>query len=122
MYRHARTEDLTAVVLAIRSNPEPLLAGLRGSRRYPRSMAPDPTASARSSISLGIALWNQASTWAEFETAARRVDELGYDHLFTWDHLYGIVGDPHQPTWEGYPALAALPDVRTRLRRGRVAR
>src|SRR5205814_10109847 len=58
------------------------------------------------------------STWAEFETAARRVDELGYDHLFTWDHLYGIVGDAYQPTWEGYSVLAALANVTTRVRLG----
>ncbi|MBI3752375.1 MAG: LLM class flavin-dependent oxidoreductase, partial [Chloroflexi bacterium] len=69
-------------------------------------------------ISLGVALWNQAATWAEFETAARRIDELGYDHLFTWDHLYGIVGDPYQPTFEGYSALAALAQVTKRVRLG----
>lgn len=69
-------------------------------------------------ISLGVALWNQAATWAEFETAARRIDELGYDHVFTWDHLDGIVGDPHQPTFEGYAALAALAAVTTRVRLG----
>src|SRR2546430_885913 len=42
MYRHARTEDLTAVVLAIRSNPDPPLARLRGSPRYPRRPDPRP--------------------------------------------------------------------------------
>jgi alkanesulfonate monooxygenase SsuD/methylene tetrahydromethanopterin reductase-like flavin-dependent oxidoreductase (luciferase family) len=69
-------------------------------------------------ISLGIALWNQAATWAEFEAAARRIDALGYDHVFTWDHLYGIVGDPYQATFEGYSALAALAQVTQRVRLG----
>lgn len=69
-------------------------------------------------ISLGVALWNQAATWAEFEMAARRIDRLGYDHVFTWDHLYGIVGDPYQPTFEGYAALAALAAVTRRVRLG----
>jgi alkanesulfonate monooxygenase SsuD/methylene tetrahydromethanopterin reductase-like flavin-dependent oxidoreductase (luciferase family) len=69
-------------------------------------------------ISLGIALWNQAATWPELEAAARRVDALGYDHLFTWDHLYAIQGDPEQPTFEGYSALAALAMVTRRVRLG----
>ena len=34
--------------------------------------------------------------------------ELGYDHLWTWDHLLAIFGDPDQPIFEGYTALAAL--------------
>jgi alkanesulfonate monooxygenase SsuD/methylene tetrahydromethanopterin reductase-like flavin-dependent oxidoreductase (luciferase family) len=69
-------------------------------------------------ISLGIALWNQAATWAQFEAAAKHADALGYDHVWTWDHLYGIVGDPYQPTFEGYSALAALAQVTQRVRLG----
>ena len=70
-----------------------------------------------SQISLGITLWNQAASWAEFEAAARRVDELGYDHLWTWDHLYAIFGDPYQPIFEGWSLLAgwARETERTRL-------
>ena len=70
------------------------------------------------SVSLGITLWNQAATWAEFEAAARRVDELGYEHLWTWDHLYAIVGDPYQPVFEGYAALGALAKATSRTRLG----
>jgi alkanesulfonate monooxygenase SsuD/methylene tetrahydromethanopterin reductase-like flavin-dependent oxidoreductase (luciferase family) len=69
-------------------------------------------------ISLGIALWNQAATWAELEAAARRIDGLGYHHLLTWDHLYAIEGDPEQPTFEGYSALAALAKVTSQVRLG----
>jgi alkanesulfonate monooxygenase SsuD/methylene tetrahydromethanopterin reductase-like flavin-dependent oxidoreductase (luciferase family) len=69
-------------------------------------------------VSLGICLWNQAATWAEFEAAARRVDELGYDHLWTWDHLYAIVGDPYKPVFEGYATLGALSKVTSRVRLG----
>lgn len=69
-------------------------------------------------ISLGIVLWNEQSTWAEFERGAIRAEELGYDHVWTWDHVYGIVGEPEQPTWEGYSALAALAKVTKRVRLG----
>ena len=67
---------------------------------------------------LGILLWSQATEWEPFEASARRVDELGYDHLWTWDHLYAIFGDPYQPIFEGYAALAAWAKVTGRARLG----
>ena len=75
-------------------------------------------ASAAGQISLGICLWNQAATWAEFEGAAIRAEELGYDHVWTWDHLYAITGDPYQPVYEGYATLAAWAKVTSRARLG----
>ena len=67
---------------------------------------------------LGVLLWSQATTWSDFEAAARRVDELGYDQLWTWDHLYAIFGDPYQPIFEGYTTLAAWATVTSRVRLG----
>ena len=40
--------------------------------------------------------------------AARRLDRLGYDHLWTWDHLYAIFGDPYQPIFEGWTLAGRL--------------
>jgi alkanesulfonate monooxygenase SsuD/methylene tetrahydromethanopterin reductase-like flavin-dependent oxidoreductase (luciferase family) len=68
--------------------------------------------------SLGVLLWNQATTWADYEAAGRRIEELGYDHLWAWDHLYAIFGDPYQPIFEGYTTLAAMAKVTPRLRLG----
>jgi len=67
---------------------------------------------------LGILLWSQASDWPAFEAAARRVDELGYEHLWTWDHLYAIFGDPYQAIWEGHTTLAAWAMVTRKVRLG----
>jgi alkanesulfonate monooxygenase SsuD/methylene tetrahydromethanopterin reductase-like flavin-dependent oxidoreductase (luciferase family) len=58
-------------------------------------------------LKLGILLFSQAATWPEQLDAAKRVDRLGYAHLWTWDHLYAIFGDPYQPIFEGWTALAA---------------
>ena len=58
-------------------------------------------------LKTGILLWAQAASWPEMADAARRVDRLGYDHLWTWDHLYAIFGDPYQDYFEGWSALAA---------------
>ena len=67
---------------------------------------------------LGIALWSQATDWAAFEAAAKRVDALGYDSVWTWDHLYAIFGEPKQPIFEGYTTLAAWSKVTSRVRLG----
>jgi alkanesulfonate monooxygenase SsuD/methylene tetrahydromethanopterin reductase-like flavin-dependent oxidoreductase (luciferase family) len=69
-------------------------------------------------LKLGVLLWNQQTSWAEYEAAARRVDELGYDHLWAWDHLYAIFGDPYQPFFEGWSTLAAWAKVTSRARLG----
>jgi alkanesulfonate monooxygenase SsuD/methylene tetrahydromethanopterin reductase-like flavin-dependent oxidoreductase (luciferase family) len=69
-------------------------------------------------ISLGVALWSQASDWPSFLAAARRADALGFDHVQTWDHLLAIFGDRRQPIFEGYTALAALAQATERTRLG----
>jgi alkanesulfonate monooxygenase SsuD/methylene tetrahydromethanopterin reductase-like flavin-dependent oxidoreductase (luciferase family) len=69
-------------------------------------------------VKLGINLWSQASDWPSFLAAGRRADDLGYDTLWTWDHIYAIFGDPHQPIFEGYTALAALAQATERIRLG----
>ncbi len=71
-----------------------------------------------SEVRLGINLWSQASDWPAFLEAARRADRLGYDHLWTWDHLYAIFDDPNQPIFEGYAALAAVAQATERIRLG----
>ncbi len=69
-------------------------------------------------LKLGILLWSQATDWPGMLDAARRVDSLGYDHLWTWDHLYAIFGDPYQPMFEGYSVLAAWATATERTRLG----
>ncbi len=69
-------------------------------------------------IRLGVLLWNQATDWPAYEDAARRVDRLGYDHLWAWDHLYSIFGDPYQDFFEGWMTLAAWAKATERARLG----
>ena len=47
-----------------------------------------------------------------------KADELGYDHVWTWDHVQAIFGDPDQPIFEGYTALAAVAQATKRARLG----
>jgi alkanesulfonate monooxygenase SsuD/methylene tetrahydromethanopterin reductase-like flavin-dependent oxidoreductase (luciferase family) len=71
-----------------------------------------------SDLKLGMNLWSQAGDWPSFLAAGRRAEALGYDHLWTWDHIYAIFGDPYQPIHEGYTALAALAQATERIRLG----
>jgi alkanesulfonate monooxygenase SsuD/methylene tetrahydromethanopterin reductase-like flavin-dependent oxidoreductase (luciferase family) len=66
----------------------------------------------------GILLWNQATDWPAYAAAVRRVDELGYDHLWAWDHLYAIFGEPDQPIFEGWSSLVAAAGLSTNVRLG----
>ena len=69
-------------------------------------------------LRMGVALWSQASDWPAFLAAAQAAERLGYDHVWTWDHLQAIFGDPDQPIFEGYTALAAVAQATERIRLG----
>jgi alkanesulfonate monooxygenase SsuD/methylene tetrahydromethanopterin reductase-like flavin-dependent oxidoreductase (luciferase family) len=69
-------------------------------------------------LQLGILLWSQVGTWPEMLDAARRVDRLGYDHLWTWDHINAIYGDWDQPIFEGWSLLNAWAMATERVRLG----
>ncbi|MEP7159257.1 MAG: LLM class flavin-dependent oxidoreductase [Chloroflexota bacterium] len=71
-----------------------------------------------SGLRLGILLWNQSTDWPAYEAAARRVDELGYEHLWAWDHLHAIFGEPQQDIFEGWLSLAAWAKVTSKVRLG----
>jgi F420-dependent oxidoreductase-like protein len=59
-------------------------------------------------VKLGVLIWPQYTDWQPMIDAAKRADELGYDSLWTWDHLYPIVGSPEGPIFEGYMTLAGF--------------
>ena len=67
---------------------------------------------------MGVLLWNMTPDWPEFERAAKKVDDLGYEHLWTWDHLHAIFGEPQQPIFEGWMSLGAWAKATTRVRLG----
>ena len=56
---------------------------------------------------VGVLVWNQYTDWPAMLSVGRRADALGYDSLWTWDHLYPILGDPRGPFLEGYMVVAA---------------
>ncbi len=61
-----------------------------------------------STVKIGALCWNQYTEWDAFLEAQLRAEQLGYDSLWTWDHLYPIVGSHAGPILEAYTAMAAV--------------
>jgi alkanesulfonate monooxygenase SsuD/methylene tetrahydromethanopterin reductase-like flavin-dependent oxidoreductase (luciferase family) len=71
-----------------------------------------------SAIRLGALSWNQYTSWADLREAGIRADRLGYDSIWTWDHLYPIVGSHEGPIHEGWLTLAAWAEATEQARIG----
>ncbi len=84
----------------------------------PAPKQPHSWETATTDVRFGINLWSQAGTWVELLDAARRVDRLSYDTLWTWDHVDAIVGDQHQPVFEGWGLVNAWAAATERVRLG----
>jgi F420-dependent oxidoreductase-like protein len=69
-------------------------------------------------VRLGALCWNQYSDWSSLLEAGVRAERLGYHSLWTWDHLYPIVGSSDGPMFEGWLTLAAWAQATSRIRIG----
>ena len=67
---------------------------------------------------LGMVALTYGATWRSALDAVRFADRLGYDSLWTWDHLHAIVGDPQQAIFEGYVTLGAWAAATERVKLG----
>ena len=61
-----------------------------------------------SEVKLGANCWNQYTEWSSWLAAEQRAEGLGFDSLWTWDHVYPIVGSWRGPMLEAYAAISAL--------------
>jgi len=65
-------------------------------------------------LKLGVNNWHQYTDWDPFLAAQQRADRLGFDSIWTWDHLYPIVGSHEGPIFECYTAMAAVASLTER--------
>ncbi len=72
---------------------------------------PDP-------IRFGALCWNQYTDWPALLEAGIRAERVGFDTLWTWDHLYPIVGDSRGPIYDGWLVLTAWAQATKRVRIG----
>ncbi len=56
----------------------------------------------------GVQLLPQDVSWSAWRDAWLRVDELGYDTNWSYDHVHAPRGDPASPCFEGWVGMAAL--------------
>jgi alkanesulfonate monooxygenase SsuD/methylene tetrahydromethanopterin reductase-like flavin-dependent oxidoreductase (luciferase family) len=71
-----------------------------------------------SEVKIGANCWNQYTTWPDLLAAGQRADTLGYHSLWTWDHLYPIVGSSDGPMFEAWLMLAAWAQATEHVRIG----
>jgi alkanesulfonate monooxygenase SsuD/methylene tetrahydromethanopterin reductase-like flavin-dependent oxidoreductase (luciferase family) len=69
-------------------------------------------------VRLGALCWNQYTDWPSLLAAGVRAEALGFESLWTWDHLYPIVGSSDGPIHEGWLTLAAWAQATERIRIG----
>jgi alkanesulfonate monooxygenase SsuD/methylene tetrahydromethanopterin reductase-like flavin-dependent oxidoreductase (luciferase family) len=69
-------------------------------------------------VKIGALIWNQYTSWPAMRDAAVRADQLGVTSLWTWDHLYPIVGSDDGPMLEGWMVLAGWAGATQRARIG----
>jgi alkanesulfonate monooxygenase SsuD/methylene tetrahydromethanopterin reductase-like flavin-dependent oxidoreductase (luciferase family) len=70
-------------------------------------------AALRHPIRIGLDLDPSQTSWADMRDVAVRADSLGYDSLWTWDHLYAT-DDPRQSIVEGWTTIAAWAAITSR--------
>jgi len=73
---------------------------------------------AATDVRFGALCWNQYTDWPALLEAGQRADRLGYHSLWTWDHLYPIIGDSHGPIFEGWLTITAWAATTQRVRIG----
>ena len=64
-------------------------------------------ASNNAPIRVGALVWPQYADWPSMRDAGVRADARGFDPLWTWDHVYPIVGSVEGPIFEGWLAITA---------------
>lgn len=69
-------------------------------------------------IRLALNPWNQVFTWPESRALAVRSEELGYDELWTWEHVLACMGEPDQDTFDAYTLLTAWSQVTAQVQLG----
>jgi alkanesulfonate monooxygenase SsuD/methylene tetrahydromethanopterin reductase-like flavin-dependent oxidoreductase (luciferase family) len=71
-----------------------------------------------SEVKIGALCWNQYTDWPSLLEAGIRADRLGYTSLWTWDHLYPILGDSRGPIFEGWLTITAWAQATRKVRIG----
>ena len=59
-------------------------------------------------IEIGVQVHPQQTTYERYREAWLRLDEMGVDSIWNWDHFFPLYGEPNGPRFEGWTTLATL--------------
>jgi F420-dependent oxidoreductase-like protein len=69
-------------------------------------------------LRFGIQLQAQRTTWPDFAAALQTVEQLGFDTVWTFDHLLPFSGPDDGPAFETLTTLGAMAALTSRIRIG----
>jgi probable F420-dependent oxidoreductase len=69
-------------------------------------------------IRLGVQLHPQHTAYASFADAVRKIEEMGVDTIWNWDHFFPLYGDPQGAHFEAWTLLTAMATLTNRAEIG----
>lgn len=69
-------------------------------------------------VRVGVTLWPQHTTYAALRAGWQRIEELGVDTLWVWDHFFPLSGDPDGAHFECWSLLAGMAEATTQVEFG----
>lgn len=69
-------------------------------------------------IRVGVQMQPQHTTYQDYADAVRRIEDLGVDTIWNWDHFFPLYGDPQGNHFEGWTLLTAMATLTSRAKIG----
>ncbi len=69
-------------------------------------------------IQVGVQLHPQHTSYQDYADAVHRMEDLGVDSIWTWDHFFPLYGNPQGNHFEGWTLLTAMATLTSRAKIG----